>query len=142
VQASSGIHIGLQKSGMTSVFPARAEQESGTFKEERRRANRRYAVRTPLKYRTTGSGIKTAWQSGETLDISVDGILIDAAWAAPIGTELELEIDWPGLYHGKPMVRLSVIGSVVRCDGRSTALRILRHEFRYARAAAAASRLR
>ena len=74
--------------------------------------------------------------------MSVDGILIDAPGAAPIGTELELEIDWPGLYHGKPMVRLLVIGSVVRNDGRGTAVRILSHKFRHIRPAAVPARLR
>jgi hypothetical protein len=93
-----------------------------------------------LQYRTTGGAIKTAWKSGETLDMSVDGIFIDAPGAAPVGTELELEIDWPGLYHGKPMVRLLVIGSVVRNDARGTALRILRHRFRYVRPALVPSR--
>jgi hypothetical protein len=88
-----------------------------------------------LQYRATGGEISTAWKSGGTLDMSVDGIFIDTPEAAPIGTKLELEIDWPGLYHGKPMVRLLVIGSVVRNDGRGTALRILSHRFRYVRPA-------
>jgi hypothetical protein len=70
----------------------------------------------------------------------VDGILMDIPEAAPVGTELELEIDWPGLYHGKPLVHLLVIGSVLRNDSRGTALRILRHHFRYLRPAVVASR--
>jgi hypothetical protein len=93
-----------------------------------------------LQYRTTGDEINSAWKSGQTLDMSVDGILMDTSEAAPVGTELELEIDWPGLYHGKPLVRLLVIGSVVRNDSRGTALRILSHHFRYLRPAVVPSR--
>jgi hypothetical protein len=125
---------------MTSAFLRTAEQESRIFEGKSRRAKQRYTVRTPLQYRTTANAIKTAWQSSETLDMSVDGILIDAPGAAPVGTELELEIDWPGLYHGKPKVRLLVIGSVVRNEGRGTALRILRHEFCYVRPTVVPSR--
>ena len=120
---------------MTSVFMRTAQQGSQTFEGKSRRATHRYAVKTPLRYRIPGGEINTAWKSGETLDMSVDGIFIDTPEAAPVGTELELEIDWPGLYHGKPMVRLLVIGSVVRNDGRGTALRILSHQFRYVRPA-------
>jgi hypothetical protein len=125
---------------MTSVFLRTAQQESRTFKGKGRRANQRYTVRTPLQYRTAGGAIKAAWKSGETLDMSVDGIFIDAPGAAPVGTKLELEIDWPGLYHGKPMAHLLVIGSVVRNDGRGTALRILSHQFRYVRPTVVPSR--
>jgi hypothetical protein len=84
-----------------------------------------------LQYRAAGGKINAAWKSGETLDMSGDGIFIDAPAAAPVGTELELEIEWPGLSHGKAMVRLLAIGSVVRSDGLGTALRILSHRFRY-----------
>src|SRR5260370_42456709 len=125
---------------MPSAFIRPAQQESQTFEGKSRRGARRYTVRAPLRYRIPGGEINTAWKSGETLDMSVDGILIDALEAAPVGTELELEIDWPGLYHGKPMVRLLVIGSVVRSDGRGTALRILSHQFRYVRPAVVPSR--
>jgi hypothetical protein len=44
---------------------------------------------------------------------------------------LELDIEWPGLYHDKPMVHLLLIGAVTRVERRGTVLRILRHEFRY-----------
>jgi hypothetical protein len=62
--------------------------------------------------------------------MSAGGLLIDPPEAAPVGSTLEVAIDWPGLYHGKPMVRLFLIGSVARSDGRGTALRILSHQFR------------
>src|SRR5260370_17486180 len=116
---------------MTSVFMRTAEQGSQAFEGKSRRATHRYAVKTPLRYRIPGGEINTAWKSGETLDMSVDGIFIDTPEAAPVGTELELEIDWPGLYHGKPMGRLLVIRSDVRTDGPGSALPILNPPLRY-----------
>jgi hypothetical protein len=90
-----------------------------------------------VQYRISGGARDSAWKCGRTLDMSVSGILIDidAADATPVGSALELAIDWTGLYHGKPMVRLSVIGSVARTDARGTALRILSYEFCDVRAA-------
>ena len=74
--------------------------------------------------------LESVWKNAHTRDMSVGGILIDQLQAAPVGSTLELAIDWPGLYHGKPLVRLFVIGSVARADERGTALRILSHQFR------------
>jgi PilZ domain len=88
-----------------------------------------------MQYRTSGGEFTSAWKSGHTLDMSVGGILIDTPEGVPVSSMVELAIDWLGLYHGKPMVRLFVIGSVVRNDGRGTALRILSHEFRDVRSA-------
>jgi hypothetical protein len=46
-------------------------------------------------------------------------------------------MDWPGLYRGTPIVRLSLNASVVRGGPRGTALRILSHQFRDVPAVAA-----
>ena len=118
---------------MTSAFIRTALPESQTFKGKNRRAAQRYAVRATLQYRVRD--FNSTWKSGQTLDVSVGGILIDTSGAVPVGSTLELVIDWVGLYHGVPGVRLLVTGSVVRNDGRGTALRILSHEFRDVRAA-------
>jgi hypothetical protein len=67
--------------------------------------------------------------------MSAGGIFMNATEAVLVGSTLELEIDWPGLYHDKPMVHLLVTGSVVRNDGRGTALRIVSHQFRQVRPA-------
>ena len=120
---------------MTSISIRQSQHESQALKGINRRASKRYAVRTLVQYRTSGGARDAAWKCGRTLDMSVSGILLDTADATPVGSVLELAIDWTGLYHGKPMVRLSVIGSVARTDARGTALRILSYEFCDVRAA-------
>ncbi len=101
-----------------------------SLKVKNLRASTRYAVHAPVQYRAAVPSPEAVWKSGYTRDISAAGILIDPPAAVPVGSMLELAIDWPGLYHGKPMVRLFVIGTVARVDGRGTALRIISHEFR------------
>src|SRR5260370_10433270 len=88
----------------------------------------------PVQYRISGGELQSAWKSGQTLDMSVGGIYMGTSEPVPAGSTLELAIEWPRLYHDRPIVRLHVSGSVVRNDGRGTALRILSHEFRYGRA--------
>jgi hypothetical protein len=96
----------------------------------------------PLRYRPAGAPIYSAWKTGTTVDMSAGGILIDIPEALRVGSRLELAMDWPGLYHGKPMVLLSLTASVVRVDLRGTALLILNHEFREICAAATGPRRR
>jgi len=68
--------------------------------------------------------------------MSAGGILIEISEAIPVGAKLELAMDWTGLYHGRDRMRLHLIAAAWRADGRGTALRILRHKFRYVRLAA------
>ncbi len=128
------IFVGDNES-MNSVFIRTHQQETERLKVQNRRTARRHDVKMPLQYRISEGKIASPWKCSQTIDMSVDAILIDTAKALPLGTKLELAIDWPGLYHGKPMVHLLVIGSVVRNDRRGTALRILNHEFRDVRPA-------
>jgi hypothetical protein len=99
-------------------------------KVKNRRITNRYTVSAPVQYRAVAPTLESVWKSGHTRDMSAGGILIDPPEVAPVGSTLEVAIDWPGLYHGKPMVRLFLIGFVARVDDRGTALRILSHQFR------------
>jgi len=126
---------------MNSFFTHIAHQESQPFKGKNRRTANRYTLRTPLQYRALGSAPDSAWKRGRSLDISAGGILIDIPEAMPVGSRWELVMDWPGLYHCRPMVRLFLTASVTRTaahtNGTCIALRILNHLFGDARPAAA-----
>jgi hypothetical protein len=61
--------------------------------------------------------------------MSARGIRIDIPEKMPLGSRLELSMDWPGLFHGADMVRLFLLASVTRVDGRGMVLRIQRHKF-------------
>ena len=95
---------------------------------DRRRVSR-YAFLTTLRYRVAGETLGS-WKNGRTLNMSGSGILVGCDETPPCGSRLELMIDWPGLMHGTPRMRLAVFGEVVRCEGPNFAVRILRHDFR------------
>jgi hypothetical protein len=64
--------------------------------------------------------------------MSAGGILIGTEEPLARDSKWELALDWPGIYHDKPAMRLFAIGTVVRCDARGVAFRIRSHEFREA----------
>lgn len=115
---------------MTSTFSRATQQESRSSKATNRRANSRYAVKIPLRYRLASARtLNCGWKPGRCLDMSARGIRVDIPESMPVGSRLELSMDWPGLFHGVEMVRLFLLASVRRVDGRGVALRILRHRF-------------
>jgi len=114
---------------MTTVSTRIVQRKAPSSKAKDRRAADRYGVKMPLRYRPTESKLNSAWKHGHTLNMSKDGVLIDIPEVRLVGSKLDLAIDWPGLYHDKPMVRLFLTGMVARVDGRRIALRILRHKF-------------
>jgi PilZ domain len=97
-----------------------------------RRSAQRFSARWPLRYRVSHGALKGEWKNGQSVDMSTRGILIQTPEHVSKGGVVEVEVDWPGVYHNKPMVWLILTGTVARADARGTALRILSHQFRYA----------
>ena len=62
--------------------------------------------------------------------MSAGGILIHLPEPVAVGTKVELAMDWTGLYHGRQAMCLFLVASVIRHNGRGTALRILSNRFR------------
>jgi hypothetical protein len=102
------------------------------------RASARYGFVTPLRYRAFRQAAITTSGSGQSIDMSAGGMSIEIGKVLEPGIELELVLDWPGIYHGRQRMRLFVWGEVVRSDETKTALRIVTHEFRDAAARAVA----
>jgi len=99
------------------------------LRKKERRSTQRYQLNFPLHYRTWYGSSTGEWKSGNSVDISVHGILIRANEKIPCGRRVEIEMDWPGVYHDKPMMRLFVAGKVIRSDRGGIALAILNHRF-------------
>jgi hypothetical protein len=93
-----------------------------------RRKKQRFSFVTDLRYRMQG---RTEWEgSGSTVNMNAEGILLTADRAFPLGAQIQLSLNWPGLYHDAERMLLLVTGTVVRSEGKRTALQILNHEFR------------
>ncbi len=92
-----------------------------------RRRKERFSFVTSLQYRMRRD---TKWEgSGRTVNMSAAGILMVAERSFQPGAQIELSLDWPGLYHDAEKMRLVVSATVVRSQGSRTAVRILQHEF-------------
>src|SRR5260221_14506525 len=99
---------------------------SNRWTKERRRKDR-FSFVTSLQYRMRRD---TKWEgSGRTVNMSTAGILMAADRSFQPGAQIEISLDWPGLYHDAERMRLGASAEVVRSQGKRTALRILRHEF-------------
>lgn len=91
----------------------------------------------PLRFRAFRQTAILCSGSGQSLDMSAGGIAVAIGRKLDPGTEIELALDWTGLYHGKPRMLLTLWGEVLRSTETTTAIRILTHEFRGSSAAKA-----
>ena len=64
------------------------------------------------------------------MDVSSNGIWLEAEQELRIGDPLELLIDWPAQLNGLIPLQLVTAGCVVRVAGRKAAVSIERYEFR------------
>jgi hypothetical protein len=113
-------------------LPATGGRTAGDRIGGERREARRYALELTLHWRLlyrrrlVGSGI------GRTRDLSSGGMLLAIDRMFPEGSHLEISLAWPALLNGVSPLKLMATGTVLRSDGRLTAVRALRYEFRTA----------
>lgn len=97
-----------------------------------RRGDRRYALQLDLKWKLVRRRRVLETGTGNTLDLSSSGILLDAGRPLPAGLNLELSVAWPVLLHNVAPLKLVVSGRIVRTEGRLCAIQMAQHEFRTA----------
>ena len=94
-----------------------------------RRKNRRFGVPLNVRYRRSEKGHQHVWSKGITRDMSCDGVAFKSSHALPVGSHVELWIDWPVLQAAR-LVDLHATGFVVWSAGGETAVRISSYRFR------------
>jgi hypothetical protein len=97
-----------------------------------RRSHHRYNFDRKMAYRLSGDTPQGGWKQGLVIDMSATGIRLATNNSPAIGTALDVVMDWPGIYHGRPEVRLFLNGTVCRSLADGVALRITNHDFRFA----------
>ena len=97
---------------------------------DERRRSLRFEVHLTLRYRQSEKGIEHRWSSGITRDMSKDGVAFKSGQPLPIGSHVELRIDWPVKQESRRPIDLQATGFVVWSDNRETAVRISSHKFR------------
>jgi hypothetical protein len=93
-----------------------------------RRANRRYALALPVRYRIS-RGKDRQVGVGSTRDVSTGGVSFIADEELPVGQAIEVWMKWPVQTGDGSSLELHILGSVVRREGTVTGIRIRRHEF-------------
>jgi hypothetical protein len=95
-----------------------------------RRANKRYELRFPLRYRISQKGVIPYAGVSLTLDLSASGIAFRCRKPLPVGSHIELLVDWPAKYRDAYPIELHVTGFVVRSANGRTAVRMTSHRLR------------
>ncbi len=101
-----------------------------------RRTDRRYQVHLAIHYRFSQRGSLPCTGSGTTRDISTTGLSFRCRRVLPVGSHIELNIEWPARYAETYPIDLQLTGFVVRSNSGRTAVRITSHRFRIAEAPA------
>ena len=82
----------------------------------------------PVHYRTSQKTTVGRWAESVTLDMSSGGLSFRGRHALPVGSHLELLIEWPAHHDEMPM-ELHATGLVVRSNTYKTAVRITSRRF-------------
>jgi c-di-GMP-binding flagellar brake protein YcgR len=114
---------------MSSVPNTNKQGQLRFSKAKDRRAFGRYPVSTSFRYRVFTAAQTRMWKQGACLNMSAGGLLVELPEQFPRGCTLEINMNWPGLYHGKAVVCLSLKVRVLRAENGHTALRIISSQF-------------
>ena len=69
-----------------------------------RRSHHRYSLDRKMAYRPSEGLQPGGWKQGLVIDMSATGIRLMLSNPPAIGMSLEVVMDWPGIYHGRPEV--------------------------------------
>ena len=97
---------------------------------EERRAKIRFGIARPLRYRFLYGTCIGQVASGQVVDASSSGVLLESENELKLGDPLELLIDWPAQLNGEVPLQLVTAGCVVRVAGKRCAVSVERYEFR------------
>jgi len=97
---------------------------------DERRADRRYQIAADVYYWTSNDRAWLTTGQGRTIDISCSSVFFSTGEPVPVGTPIELSIQWPARLHGTVALNLLVTGTTVHVRMGYVAVRIARYEFR------------
>jgi hypothetical protein len=92
-----------------------------------------------VQYKVSKRGIVVLHGTGTTLNFSTSDIQFTTEGQLPVGSSIEISVDWPAQLNDHCALRFVATGRVVRAEPGRAAVEIQRHEFK-TRAKAAANR--
>jgi len=97
-----------------------------------RRAKTRYPIECDLEYRVI-RGRRVSMGTGQSINISSEGLLFYTREALTKGSGIELTLNWPVTLDDRIPLTLRLKGNIVRSEGDRAAAQINSHEFRLGR---------
>ena len=97
---------------------------------QERRETKRYELHLPIHYRVSQKGIIARWGTGMTREMSTSGVSFRTRKPLPVGSHVEMIVNWPAKYGDDQPIDLQLTGFVVRSDGSRTAVRVTSRRFR------------
>jgi c-di-GMP-binding flagellar brake protein YcgR len=111
---------------------ATGRQRSKTVEQQNsdRRTHRRYDIHLPVQYRVSQRSTMPIAGTGTTCDLSTGGLSFRCRRSLPVGSHIELAVEWPAMYGDTQAMELQVTGFVIRSEGNRTGVRVNSHRFR------------
>jgi hypothetical protein len=119
--------------GLSSfTIPGRPGEEASD-----RRGSDRFPIEREMRYRLTSKRDVGTEGSGQTVNISSNGVLFRTADAGLVpGKRIEMSINWPAQLDNRCFLKLVARGRITRVTGDEVAVEIHQYEFRTAGRAA------
>jgi PilZ domain-containing protein len=89
-----------------------------------RRSPLGFPVSAPLTY-----SVARSHGRGTTCNISNEDVLVKIDEGLPVGSRIQLLIDWPARLNGNLRLQVAVEGSILRSTAEGTAVKILEYEY-------------
>jgi hypothetical protein len=97
---------------------------------QERRTARRYELHLTIHFRVSQKGAVARWGSGVTREMSTTGLSFRSRKPLPVGSHVEMIVDWPAKYAEDQPIDLQLTGFVIRSDSHRTAVRVTSRRFR------------
>ena len=79
-------------------------------------SRRRYELHLPVHYRISQKGVVARWGTGMTREMSTTGLSFRTRKPLPVGSHVEMIVDWPAKYADDQPIDLQLTGFIVRSD--------------------------
>src|SRR5271169_1023639 len=99
-------------------------------KQIERRSKTRFPIHRELRYKLLEDDVVIESGMGETIDMASGGMAFQIEHPLKVGAFVELSISWPVLLDDSCAMRLIVFGRIMRANGKSSACRVDKYEFR------------
>lgn len=112
---------------LTDIKPAKRTPRA--YRVAERRGSNRFPLDVEVRYKLIQKHEVTSG-SGKTVNIGSGGLLITTEEPLPVGTKVEVAVNWPVLLDGNCPLKFVASGPVLRSEDRAAVVRIDRYDFR------------